>query len=64
MSNNNITTWTSIDHIDRLPSFEALRFQNNPLIDQHGPSITRNLLIARISKLNSLNGSPVSFYSK
>jgi hypothetical protein len=59
VSNNVIATWSSIDQIDKLPSFEALRFQNNPLIDQLGPSITRNILIARISKLNSLNGSPV-----
>ena len=60
LSQNQISQWTSIDALNRLPSLCALNFEGNPIGGGNlGPRQVRQLLIARVEQLAVLNNSQV-----
>ncbi len=59
LNHNAIAEWRSIDELDRFPRLDDLRFQNNPITGDVGFSLARQMIIGRVSKLTSLNGSTV-----
>nr|XP_018901157.1 PREDICTED: tubulin-specific chaperone E [Bemisia tabaci]XP_018901158.1 PREDICTED: tubulin-specific chaperone E [Bemisia tabaci]XP_018901159.1 PREDICTED: tubulin-specific chaperone E [Bemisia tabaci]XP_018901160.1 PREDICTED: tubulin-specific chaperone E [Bemisia tabaci]XP_018901161.1 PREDICTED: tubulin-specific chaperone E [Bemisia tabaci] len=62
ITNNSISGWLSVSELNKLPGLEELRFKKNPLVDQGDctPETVRQLIIARISNLKSLNGVVIS----
>ena len=61
ITHNKLNDWQSIDTLNQFPEFESIRYNNNQFISQYGPSISRNLVIAKIAKLTVINGSDVRF---
>src|SRR5690554_3473788 len=59
ISSNRIHSWESIVSMDRFPQLSTLRFSGNPLNKEYPTSVFRLLIIARLPKLSSLNGSLV-----
>ncbi|XP_046627613.1 tubulin-specific chaperone E [Neodiprion virginianus] len=59
ISKNDISEWRSISELDKLLSLEDLKFRDNPILKCGTPETTRQLIIARISKLKFLNGTEV-----
>eukprot|EP00741_Cyanophora_paradoxa_P000884 tig00000448_g854.t1 len=56
-----LADWSSIDALDRFPALVELRLQGNPLSDARGalsPGLVRQLVIARVAALETLNGAP------
>ncbi|XP_046601692.1 tubulin-specific chaperone E isoform X2 [Neodiprion lecontei] len=51
--------WRSISELDKLLSLQDLKFRDNPILKCGTPETTRQLIIARISKLKFLNGTEV-----
>ncbi len=60
LSHSKIDSWSSVDHLNALPSMRALRFGNCPVTSKLGASEARAVVIARVSKLDFLNASVVT----
>lgn len=58
LANNRLSDWASIDALDSLPHLKDIRLTGNPVVDSNG-SNSRFMLIARLGKITSLNGSLV-----
>ncbi|KAM6433319.1 tubulin-specific chaperone E [Rhynochetos jubatus] len=60
INDNQISQWSSINELDKLPSLRALQCHNNPLMDtEKNPETLRQLIIAKISQLEVLNKSEI-----
>ena len=60
LSENGISSWKSVDALSALPALVALNFEKNPIGGGGlGPRQVRQLLIARIGTLCTLNNSQV-----
>lgn len=60
LSNNRISSWQSVDALNSLPQLVALNFEGNPIGGGNlGPRQIRQLLIARVGNLATLNNSQV-----
>ncbi|KAH3756611.1 tubulin-folding cofactor E [Pelomyxa schiedti] len=69
IAQNNITSWNSIDQLDLFPSLTRLRLTGNPVLQRHQhqtltTAAARSLVIARLPKLNVLNGSQITVTEK
>ncbi|KAG8042094.1 hypothetical protein G9C98_000085 [Cotesia typhae] len=51
--------WRSISELEKLNNLEDLKLRDNPVFDNEKLSTTRDLIIARISKLKLLNGEEI-----
>lgn len=58
IANNLIDNWASIDALNSFPNLVSVRLSSNPLFEGQG-SNTRLWIIARVGKLEQLNGSTV-----
>ena len=56
---NPISRWESIDHLDGVPSLREARLAELELTSSLSGAVSRRLFIARIAKLEALNGSEV-----
>ncbi|NXX21775.1 TBCE protein, partial [Podargus strigoides] len=60
INDNNISQWSSINELDKLPSLQLLQCYNNPFMDtEKNPETLRQLIIAKISQLEFLNKSEI-----
>ncbi|XP_017879366.1 tubulin-specific chaperone E [Ceratina calcarata] len=60
MSQNNVSEWRSVSELEKLDRLEDLRFRENPVTQTtENLETARQLIIARISKLKSLNGTEI-----
>lgn len=56
LSQNNISEWRSVSELEKLNNLEDLKFRENPILKDENVETARQLIIARISNLRSLNG--------
>ena len=60
LTDNCVTSWRDVGHLDSL-QLSQLRFRNNPVISScKDEEVARQLAIARISSLKSLNGTNIN----
>lgn len=59
LGRNKLSDWSSIDALDRFPSLQEVRLSDNPITVPGNGMATRYMIVARIGKLSSLNGSEV-----
>ncbi|NWX87959.1 TBCE protein, partial [Nothoprocta pentlandii] len=60
IKDNQISQWSSINELDKLPSLRSLQCRNNPLMDtEKNQETLRQLIIAKISQLEVLNKSEI-----
>jgi hypothetical protein len=59
LGGNQISDWPSLDALDRFPSLQEVRLSENPITDAGNGAAARFMILARIGKLTSLNGSQV-----
>ncbi|KOC61278.1 Tubulin-specific chaperone E [Habropoda laboriosa] len=59
LSHNNISEWQSVSELEKLNKLEDLKFRENPILKNENLETVRQLVIARISKLRSLNGTEI-----
>ncbi|NXD29136.1 TBCE protein, partial [Spelaeornis formosus] len=60
INDNNISQWSSINELDKLPSLRALQCSNNPFMDtEKNPETLIQLIIAKISQLEVLNNCEI-----
>uniref|UniRef100_A0A1B6EEL5 Tubulin-specific chaperone E n=2 Tax=Clastoptera arizonana TaxID=38151 RepID=A0A1B6EEL5_9HEMI len=52
---NKICKWTDVSELDKLQSLEEIRFTENPVLKDYNVESSRQIIIARISKLKILN---------
>jgi hypothetical protein len=57
LGRNQLSDWPSIDALDQFPSLQEVRLSDNPITDTG--LAARFMIVARIGKLTSLNGSQV-----
>ncbi|NWR71415.1 TBCE protein, partial [Centropus unirufus] len=56
VDNNEISQWSSINELDKLPCLRSLQCKNNPVMDtEKNPETLRQLIIAKIGQLEVLN---------
>ncbi|EZA50346.1 hypothetical protein DMN91_003520 [Ooceraea biroi] len=55
ISENHISEWESISELDKLLNLEDLKFRENPILKNETAETARQLIIARIAKLQMLN---------
>ena len=61
LTDNCVTSWREVGHLDKLPSLSQLRFRNNPVIAScKDEEIARQMTVARICSLKSLNGTLIN----
>lgn len=60
ISENNISEWQSISELEKLNNLEELRFRGNPILKDYSIETARQLIIARVSHLKSLNGTQIT----
>ncbi|XP_012277540.1 tubulin-specific chaperone E isoform X2 [Orussus abietinus] len=60
ISGNNISEWQSISELEKLVSLKDLKFRENPILKNESIETGRQIIIAKISNLKSLNGTEVS----
>lgn len=60
IANNQIAEWTSINALHQFPVLSELRIDDNPIQKTSGAIFIRSSCIARIQKLDLLNGSNIS----
>lgn len=60
ISHNLIESYQDIDSFNSFPKLSSLRLNNNPFEANQPQSTVRQLIIARIPKLEQLNGSSIS----
>ncbi|CAK9804115.1 Tubulin-specific chaperone E [Anthophora quadrimaculata] len=59
LSHNSISEWQSVSELEKLNKLEDLKFRDNPILKNENMETARQLIIARISKLRSLNGTEI-----
>jgi hypothetical protein len=59
LSSCGVCAWASVDALNDFPSLTGIRLQHNPITDALSSSRARQIVIARVAKLLSLNGSEV-----
>ncbi|KAG0628577.1 hypothetical protein M758_1G036700 [Ceratodon purpureus] len=59
LGGNQISDWPSVDALDQFPSLQEVRLSDNPITDSGNGMAARFMIVARIGKLTSLNGSQV-----
>ncbi|XP_053973268.1 tubulin-specific chaperone E isoform X1 [Hylaeus volcanicus] len=59
LSQNNISEWQSVSELEKLRNLEDLKFRENPILKDENVETTRQLVIARISNLLTLNGTEI-----
>lgn len=59
ISENNISEWRSISELEKCANLTDLKFRQNPILKNETLETTRQLVIARISKLRFLNGTEI-----
>ncbi|XP_076619863.1 glyoxalase 1 isoform X1 [Colletes latitarsis] len=59
LSQNNISEWQSVSELEKLNNLEDLKFKENPILRDENLETARQLIIARISKLRTLNGTDI-----
>ncbi|PNF32444.1 Tubulin-specific chaperone E [Cryptotermes secundus] len=55
LSRNNIHSWESINELDKLLHLEDLGFHENPVLQEENEETARQLVIARIGNIKTLN---------
>ncbi|KAK7331245.1 hypothetical protein VNO77_25465 [Canavalia gladiata] len=60
LGNNNIGDLVSIDSLNLFPNLVDIRLSENPITDSRGGGVPRFVLIARLAKIQILNGSEVT----
>ncbi|XP_076276691.1 tubulin-specific chaperone E-like isoform X1 [Lasioglossum baleicum] len=60
LSQNNISEWRSVSELENLNNLEELKFRENPILKDENLETTRQLIIARLSKLKILNGTEIA----
>ncbi|XP_043197939.1 tubulin-specific chaperone E-like isoform X3 [Amphibalanus amphitrite] len=60
LDSNQIDEWSSVSALDRLPALVDVTLRNNPVTAIEKPETTRELIIARVSKLQVLNRTEVT----
>ncbi|KAL7468346.1 hypothetical protein ACHAXS_008564 [Conticribra weissflogii] len=60
LAGTSISSWSAIDSLDNLPSLRSLRLRNTPLTNTLGVGEVRSIVIARLSRLEYFNASPVT----
>ena len=53
--------WSSINELNKLQSFQELQITHNPLLDSSTRETARQLIIAKIAKLQKCNRTEVGF---
>ena len=62
LDNNFINDWISLHNLNKIfPNLTELRIKNNPILNELSKSDLRSVLIARIEKINILNGSSIDY---
>ncbi|GLG94418.1 Tubulin-specific chaperone E [Gryllus bimaculatus] len=56
LTTNKIQKWESVSELDKLKQLEELRFHENPVLYRENHETSRQLVIARIGRLQKLNG--------
>ncbi|XP_015429023.1 PREDICTED: tubulin-specific chaperone E [Dufourea novaeangliae] len=59
LSQNNISEWQYVSELEKINNLEELKFRENPILKDENLETTRQLIIARISKLKILNGTEI-----
>ncbi|RZB90234.1 Tubulin-folding cofactor E isoform B [Glycine soja] len=60
LANNNISDLASIDSLNLFPNLVDIRLSDNPITDSGRGGVPRFVLIARLAKIQILNGSEVT----
>ncbi|XP_027362897.1 tubulin-folding cofactor E isoform X4 [Abrus precatorius] len=60
LGNNNIGDLASVDSLNFFPNLVDIRLSANPITDSRGGGVPRFVLIARLAKILTLNGSEVT----
>ena len=60
LAETNISTWTALDQLNRIPSLRSLRLRNTPLTNTLGVGEVRSTAIARLPNLEYFNASPIT----
>mmetsp|Transcript_23195 Transcript_23195/g.48007 ORF Transcript_23195/g.48007 Transcript_23195/m.48007 type:complete len:658 (-) Transcript_23195:75-2048(-) len=60
LAGTSISSWASIDSLDNLPSLRSLRLRNTPLTNTLGVGEVRSTVIARLSRIEYFNASPIT----
>jgi hypothetical protein len=55
-----LTDWSDVDSFNTYPALQNLRLTDSPFLLSKGISESRSIVIARVSQITFLNGSPVS----
>lgn len=59
ISYNNISEWQSVSELEKLNNLEDLKFRENPILKNENLETARQLIIAKIANLKSLNGTEI-----
>lgn len=59
ISENSISDWKSISELEKLICLEDLKFRENPVLQSTSAETGRQMIIARISKLKTLNSTEI-----
>ncbi|CAM6106555.1 unnamed protein product [Calypogeia fissa] len=59
LGKNMISDWASLDALDKFPALQEVRLSENPITTTSKGGAQRYMLIARIQKITSLNGSEI-----
>ena len=59
ISGTKMASWSGIDNLNTFPSLASLRFGKSPITSVMGGSEARSVVIARVGRLDYLNGSVV-----
>eukprot|EP00357_Protocruzia_adherens_P002993 CAMPEP_0114996870 /NCGR_PEP_ID=MMETSP0216-20121206/14572_1 /TAXON_ID=223996 /ORGANISM="Protocruzia adherens, Strain Boccale" /LENGTH=547 /DNA_ID=CAMNT_0002361165 /DNA_START=60 /DNA_END=1700 /DNA_ORIENTATION=- len=54
---NQIADWSMFNEVHKQGKIEQMRFMKNPLIEQHGVNISRQMAMARVKNIAMINGS-------
>ncbi len=55
-----VSSWSTIDSLNSIPSLRSLRLRNTPLTSAMGVGEVRSVVIARLPNLELFNASPIS----
>ncbi|RKP06340.1 hypothetical protein THASP1DRAFT_31841 [Thamnocephalis sphaerospora] len=59
ISKNRVATVYSVDQLDAYPALDALTIHGNPALDASGTEQARVMVIARVGRIKTLNGSEI-----
>ncbi|KAK9710400.1 hypothetical protein K7432_008436, partial [Basidiobolus ranarum] len=55
-----VEEWETIDQLNHFPSLRELRIRNNPVVQGSSEANARAIIIGRVGKLTSLNGTQIT----